>query len=76
MDRSSSNLLTQGQHPSLGNFFHVLLPDLESGVTHLLAIVGNKATLYKVLSDGSAVSQDLDIPMLKTVFDAVNSYIG
>ncbi len=72
----TSQLIAQGQHPTLGSFFHILLPTLEADVSHLLVVVGGKATLHKILATGEIISQALDVPMLKAILAAIDSFVG
>jgi len=64
------NILKQGE-----NFFHALLPELEQGVTHLLAKSGDVVFLHKLLQSGEIVSQELNIPAMRSILTAIDTIV-
>lgn len=73
--RSETVLLTQGQHASGSNFFHILLPTLEADASHLLSVLGDKATLHRILATGEVISTDLGLPVVRAVVSALDSFV-
>lgn len=68
--------LSSGTHPTLGTFLHALLPQVEQDVTHILSVVGNRAFLHKILATGEVLSEELNIPLLKTILQATDSLVA
>ena len=62
------NILQQGD-----NFLHAVLPQIEQGVTYILAKAGDKVTLHRILQTGEVVSADMNIPLLRNILQAVDS---
>ncbi len=58
-----------------GSFLHAVLPQLEQGVTHILAVVGNKVVLHKLLATGEMLSEELNIPVMRVILQAADSLL-
>lgn len=67
-----SNIIQQGQGDA-GRFLHAVLPIVEQNVTHILARVGDKAFLHKVLATGEVLSTELNVPMMREILAAFDS---
>ncbi len=59
----------------LENGFHVLLPQVEAGVTQILVKVGDRHILHRILQTGEVISNDVNIPMLRLILQAIDSAI-
>ena len=68
------NTLNSGTSPA-GQFLHAVLPQLEAGATHILAVVGNKVFLHKLLATGEMLSEELNIPVMRVILQATDSLI-
>jgi hypothetical protein len=64
------NILQQFQ-----NGFHAVLTDVEAGVTHIVAVAGDRLTWHRILQTGEVISQDLNIPLLRTILAAIDNAI-
>lgn len=66
------NILHQAQ-----GFILAELPQIEQGVKHLISIsADNRAILHRVLSTGEMVSQEMNLPLLKSIIEAANLIVG
>lgn len=73
------NILQQGTHPTFGAFLHALLPQIEEGVTTFLTRNLNngneKVMIHRILQTGEIVSQEMNIPFVRAVLQAVDTAI-
>ena len=72
----TTQLLAQGTHPSGASFFHILLKSVEADVTHLVTVLGDKATIHRILATGEVIATEVSLPVLKEVLAAVSSFVG
>jgi hypothetical protein len=60
-------ITAKGTHPTLGEFFHLLLPPVEEGVTRVFSLIGDAATIHTIDQLGQYAAQVIDIPLVKEV---------
>lgn len=58
-----------------GDFLLAKLPQLEAGVTYLLSKSGDKVMLHRILQTGEVLSQEMNIPLVRSLLQAVDSTI-
>ncbi len=44
-------------------------------MTHILAVVGNKVVLHKLLATGEMLSEELNIPVMRVILQAADSLL-
>lgn len=59
----------------LENGFHLVLPEVEAGVTHILAKEGNRVVLHRLVGAAEAVTSLVNVPMLTLILQALNQAI-
>ena len=64
------NIIQQGE-----NFLHAILPQIEQGVSHIVAIAGDKVMLHRILATGEVLSQEMNVPLLRAILQSVDSMI-
>ncbi len=64
------NILQQGE-----NWLHATVTGIEDGVTHFLAVAGNRAFLHRILQTGEVVTTEMNIPLLRQVLQTVDQAI-
>jgi len=69
-------VLNSGIDAQSGNSFQHILLGIENGVTHFLTLIGGKATIHSFLATGEVVATDLNVPLLKSALQFVDSLIG
>ena len=71
---ANPTILNLGQNEA-GKFFHILLPQIEAGVTRLLAVSGNGAVLHEIDALGNIVAKELNLPVLRSVMQAIDTLV-
>jgi hypothetical protein len=57
------------------NGLHAVLPQIEQGVTHILAVAGDRVLLHRILQTGEVVTQEMNVPFVRAILQAVDSII-
>ena len=57
------------------NFILAKLPAIEAGITHLISKSGNQVLLHRILQTGEVVSQEMNIPLLRALLQAVDAQV-
>lgn len=57
------------------NFLLAKLQSVEAGVTYLLSKSGDRVLLHRILQTGEIASQEMNIPLLRALLQAVDSQI-
>ena len=68
-----SLITAKGTHPTLGDFFHVLLPSVEKDATRLLSVVGNSAVLHELDAAGHIAETAVDIPLVREIVNVLDT---
>lgn len=64
------NILQQGE-----GFLHAVLPQLEQGVTYILAQSGTRVFLHRILQTGEVATQEMNIPLVRSILQAVDAAV-
>ncbi len=59
----------------LENGFHLVLPQIEAGVTHILAKEGDRVVLHRLVGAAEAITSVVNVPMLTLILQALNQAI-
>ncbi len=70
----SPAILASGQTDA-GRFFHIILPQVEVGVTRLLAVTNNGAMLHEFDALGNVATQAVNLPVLRSILLAIDTLV-
>lgn len=68
-----SLITAQGTHPTLGTFFHVLLPSIAKDATRLLISAGGKTFIHEIDAAGHVAETLVDIPLLREIVTVLDT---
>lgn len=61
-------ILHQGE-----GFLLAKLPAIDAGITHLVSKSGDRVMIHRVLQTGEILSQEMNIPLLRSLLAAIDS---
>ena len=71
---ASMNILLQGMS-EFGTFLHAELPGVDAQITHIISVCASKATLIKILASGEVITEELNLPLLHGILQAVDATV-
>lgn len=58
------------------NFLLARLPQIEPGITHLMSKSGDRVLLHRVLQTGEVLSQEMNMPLLRSMLAIIDGQAG